>query len=540
MSDNISQYDNGPVYRALRQRCSDLGLPTWHCDVEGRIIAEPDGFGEADVWFTSPQLRERIESAWRKAAERKGTGPFPLLPGGWMLPLVPPVTCESSGNILALAMEPGAGTAQEFSTICGESGLDVETMRVALAPFMTFHRDELERLHQVLQLACQDQFAMGAQEFALNDLSRQLSFVYEQINTLYQFGRSMNNLEEPKLFAQSICNQLLFLLEYNWIAVQYVPSKLSISGLEHELFLAGKLTCDPDQFTHCANELISSWTCDQWTCLLETDESKLAALSGSQIVVEPISHDGEIIGAIFAGAKGGVDPEATSIDVQLLDTLSDFMGVFHQNAARFEVQRSLFTGTVRALSSSIDAKDPYTRGHSDRVAHLAKQLAQAYGMSTSQVEDVYITGLLHDVGKIGVPEATLLKVGTLTDEEFEQIKQHPVIGYEILKDIPPMADMLPGVLHHHESWDGEGYPNRLKGNDIPLLGRLLAVADAFDAMSSDRAYRAKMPREKVLQILKEGAGSQWDAQLVKIFFTLDLSEFDKMIGLEDVLRSRVA
>jgi len=226
--------------------------------------------------------------------------------------------------------------------------------------------------------------------------------------------------------------------------------------------------------------------------------------------------------------------------VQLLDTLSDFMGVFHQNAARFEVQRSLFTGTVRALSSSIDAKDPYTRGHSDRVAHLAKQLAQAYGMSTSQVEDVYITGLLHDVGKIGVPEATLLKMGTLTDEEFEQIKQHPVIGYEILKDIPPMADMLPGVLHHHESWDGEGYPNRLKGNDIPLLGRLLAVADAFDAMSSDRAYRAKMPREKVLQILKEGAGSQWDAQLVKIFFTLDLSEFDKMIGLEDVLRSRVA
>lgn len=540
MSDNVSPNDNGPAYRALRQRCAELGLPTWHCDVEGRIIAEPDDPGEAGAWFTSPHLRERIESAWRKAAARKETGPFPLMPGGWMLPLIPPDTIETSGSILALAMEPGAGTTQEFSTICGESGLDGDAMRRALAPFMTFHRGELERLHRVLQLACQDQFALGAQEFALSDLSRQLSFVYEQISTLYQFGRSMNNLEEPKLFVQSICNQLLFLLEYNWIAVQYVPSKLSISGLERELFLAGELTCDPGQFTHCANELIASWTSDQWTCLLETDESELAALSGTQVVVEPISHDGEIIGAIFAGAKGGVDPEATSIDMQLLDTLSDFMGVFHQNAERFEVQRSLFMGTVRALSSSIDAKDPYTRGHSDRVAHLAEQLARAYGMSASQVENVHITGLLHDVGKIGVPEATLLKTGKLTDEEFEQIKQHPVIGYEILKDIPPMAEMLPGVLHHHERWDGEGYPHRLKGNDIPLLGRLLAVVDAFDAMSSDRAYRSRMPREKVRQILKDGAGSQWDTQLVTAFLTLDLSEFDEMIGREEAIHSKVA
>ncbi len=540
MSDFDSQHDNTPAFKTLRQRCSDIGLPTWHFDVEGGIIAEPDDSGDAGVWLTSAPLRQRIASVWRQAAARKETGLIPLMPECWLLPLIPPDTSETSGGILALAMEPGAHATQEFSTLCGESGLNVEAMRHALAPFMAFHRDGLVRLHQVLQLAFQDQFALGLQEFAINDLSRQLSFVYEQISTLYQFGRSMNNLEEPELFVQTICNQLLFLLEYKWIAVQYVPSELSISNLEHELFLAGDLTCDQDQFSHFASKMISSWTGDQWTCLLETDKNELAALSGAQIVVEPISHDGEIIGAIFAGAKGGLDPDATSIDMQLLDTLSDFMGVFHQNAARFEVQRSLFTGTVRALSSSIDAKDPYTRGHSDRVAHLAKQLAQAYGMSASQSEDVYITGLLHDVGKIGVPEATLLKVGKLTDEEFEQIKQHPVIGYEILKDIHPMAVMLPGVLHHHERWDGEGYPNRLSGNDIPFFGRLLAVADAFDAMSSDRAYRSRMPRKKVLQILNDGAGTQWDAQLVTSFLTLDLSEFDEMIGREESIQSKVA
>ncbi len=540
MSDCDSQHDIIPAFRTLRQRCSDIGLPTWHFDAEGGMIAKPDDTGEASVWFTSAPLRKRIVSVWRQAADRKETGLIPLMPECWLLPLIPPDTSETSGCILALAMEPGAHATQEFSTLCGESKLDVDSMRHTLAPFMAFHRDGLERLHQVLQMAFHDQFELDVKEFAIRDLSLQLSFMYEQISTLYQFGRSMNNLEEPKLFVQSICNQLHFLLEYKWIAVQYVPSKLSINDLEYELFLAGELTCDPNQFMHLAYELIASWTGDQWTCLLETDKFKLAALTGAQIVVEPISHDGEIIGAIFAGAKGGVDPEATSIDMQLLDTVSDFMGVFNQNAARFEVQRSLFMGIVRALSSSIDAKDPYTRGHSDRVAHLAELLAQAYGMNARQVEDVYITGLLHDVGKIGVPEATLLKVGKLTVEEFEQIKQHPVIGYEILKDIPPMAVMLPGVLHHHERWDGEGYPQRLKGNDIPLFGRLLAVADAFDAMSSDRAYRSRLPREKVLQILKDGAGKQWDTQLVTAFLTLDLSEFDEMIGREEAIQSKVA
>ena len=150
-------------------------------------------------------------------------------------------------------------------------------------------------------------------------------------------------------------------------------------------------------------------------------------------------------------------------------------------------------------------------------------------MSEEQTERVRLAGILHDLGKIGTREAVLLKPGRLTPEEYDEIKQHPTIGYNILKGIEPLQDVLPGVLHHHERWDGGGYPHGLRGEKIPLLGRILAVADAFDAMSSDRAYRPRMPREVVLREMQTGAGSQWDATLIDIFQKLDLARYDAMI-----------
>ncbi len=132
------------------------------------------------------------------------------------------------------------------------------------------------------------------------------------------------------------------------------------------------------------------------------------------------------------------------------------MGVFHENIARFDEQKQLFMGTLQALTASIDAKDEYTRGHSERVAYLGALLAEAMMMDDQAVELVHTTGLVHDVGKIGVPEAVLCKAGKLTDDEFAQIKRHPEIGHNILKGIPSIDAVLPAVLHHHERWDGRG------------------------------------------------------------------------------------
>src|SRR5262249_51571272 len=156
---------------------------------------------------------------------------------------------------------------------------------------------------------------------------------------------------------------------------------------------------------------------------------------------------------------------------------------------------------------AIDAKDSYTYGHSERVARIAVELGRELGLRDDELSDIYLTGLLHDIGKIGIRDSVLCKRDKLTDEEFEHIKEHVKIGYRILADLRAIAHLLPGVLYHHERIDGGGYPEGLAGNAIPFLARILAVADSYDAMSTSRPYRAAMPPARVEAIIREGAGS---------------------------------
>ena len=172
------------------------------------------------------------------------------------------------------------------------------------------------------------------------------------------------------------------------------------------------------------------------------------------------------------------------------------------------------------LAAALDARDTYTAGHSERVAAYSVRIGTAAGLTIAQLDLLRKSALLHDIGKIGVRDAVLLKEGRLTEEEFEQIKRHPALGENILKQIEPedaVGELLPGVRSHHERYDGKGYPDGLAGNDIPLLGRVIAIADAYDAMTSDRPYRRGMDREKALAILEEGKGTQWDPALTELF-----------------------
>ncbi|MDD5497570.1 MAG: HD-GYP domain-containing protein, partial [Atribacterota bacterium] len=182
--------------------------------------------------------------------------------------------------------------------------------------------------------------------------------------------------------------------------------------------------------------------------------------------------------------------------------------------------RKMYLDTIRTLAATIDAKDPYTHGHSERVSQMAIQLAKRLGFMESEIEYLEYAAILHDIGKIGIEDRILGKKDKLTDAEYEKVKEHPVIGANIMESIEFLKRCSQTVLHHHERFDGRGYPYGIKGEEIPKPARLLAIIDAYDAMNSDRPYRKKLSVEDILKELEQEAGKQFDPIMVEAFISL--------------------
>ena len=179
--------------------------------------------------------------------------------------------------------------------------------------------------------------------------------------------------------------------------------------------------------------------------------------------------------------------------------------------------RNTYLGTVKSLIAALEAKDPYTRGHSERVAELAEQVGRAMKLNPDQMETLRYAGILHDIGKIGTARYILRKPGRLTEEEYQRVQLHPEAGALILREINFLQHVVPVIFHHHEQFDGQGYADGIKGEEIPLLARILTVADAYDAMTSPRPYRPQMESEEACRELIRCSGSQFDPEIVKVF-----------------------
>lgn len=204
-------------------------------------------------------------------------------------------------------------------------------------------------------------------------------------------------------------------------------------------------------------------------------------------------------------------------DVFTIEKIADQMAVALGNARLYEDMENLFISTVASLANAIDAKSPWTKGHSERVMHVAANIAHAMGLDDATVERVRLGGLLHDIGKIGIMEALLEKPEKLSEDDFPPMRLHPEKGVAILAPIEQLKDVLPGILYHHEHYDGKGYPENLRGDAIPVEARIIAVADAFDAMISERPYKKAHSVKDALEVLARGAGSQFDPLVVACF-----------------------
>jgi HD domain len=206
-------------------------------------------------------------------------------------------------------------------------------------------------------------------------------------------------------------------------------------------------------------------------------------------------------------------------DLRIIKVICRLQVGHNRHVRVYENLKETLFGIVRCLSAAIDAKDPYTCGHSERVARIAVRLGEEMKLPRGETSDLYLAGLLHDVGKIGIRDEVLCKPGPLTREELRHIEEHPVIGERIIENVRRLAYLGAGVRGHHERFDGDGYPDGLAGSAIRLPARILAVADSCDAMMSPRRYRPALAAPQIEAIFREGSGTQWDPQIVNCFFT---------------------
>lgn len=192
-----------------------------------------------------------------------------------------------------------------------------------------------------------------------------------------------------------------------------------------------------------------------------------------------------------------------------------------------------YLDTIGILRQTVEAKDPYTRGHSDRVSEYSVLIGTKMGLDENTIHTLKIGGLFHDIGKIGIPDSILLKESKLDNEEYSQIKNHPSIGAHILGDVDMFKDIMPMVLHHHERYDGRGYPSQLEGENIPLIARIAAIADTFDAMTSKRSYRDALPLDVVIAEIEKCSGTQFDPKIAPIFVDILKNEKDKITAIQE-------
>jgi HD-GYP domain-containing protein (c-di-GMP phosphodiesterase class II) len=231
--------------------------------------------------------------------------------------------------------------------------------------------------------------------------------------------------------------------------------------------------------------------------------------------IEQLSREAEII------ASGQYDHRFTTGRKDEIGMLAEALNTMASRIIDGTREReNLLIGILIALTRAIDAKSPWTAGHSERVTRFTEAIGRGLHLNEDQMRGLTVSAILHDIGKIAVPEQILDKPGKLTDEEFDVVKKHPQAGADIISSIPSYETILPGILHHHERWDGNGYPKGVTGNDIPLFARIICIADVYDALTEDRPYRKAWSREQVQRFFEEQKEKMFDPELVDIFMNL--------------------
>ncbi len=530
MNQETQNFAPDPCFVEFAARCNQLGTVVAQCNADGSHTCACPEFDPAILEFLLSRP-EHANALQQLQSTRNGESTLiSILPGIEYAAITSAHRNSEQSYLITLFID------KEFPDWAALEPW-VEFPPAIRKAFLKLHNRsggtthiERQRLATVLGWWYTDLNQNNAQDVELGNLSLELGDSYEITSLLLRIGECVNVTEQPIEFVKMVCDELREAVGFRWVGTRILPGLLEHKSLAGGLICAGDSPLSQQALLQQTTEILVTREMDTAVVLDTHTDPALADFKelGHHILAHPIRRGERLVGGIFACDMIDENEQIDWGDIRVIEAGASHLQIFLDNAALYEDVQLMFIGTLDALTASIDAKDPYTCGHSRRVAHMSRELAQAMGLDPATVERVHIAGLVHDVGKIGVAESVLRKPGRLTDDEFEMIKRHPDIGARILRDIPQFEDVIPGVLYHHERYDGKGYPRGLKGDDIPLFGRILAVADSFDAMSSTRQYRKALPRATVLREMQDCAGTQFDPELIPIFLALDFTAYDRL------------
>lgn len=348
----------------------------------------------------------------------------------------------------------------------------------------------------------------------LNLTVKELSDVYEEISILYHLSQTLTGLT-----IDQICNTLLE--EVQVMFDVKTAAILLFDESKKEIYTAvsnGKWPLG-QVFKQGNNIIWNAIEKNKPQVLYNFKSSLFKTLGINSILVCPLVGKKKVVGAIVTGEKTSGE-EFFSSDTKLLMAIASQAALSIENAFLYQEMEAFFFGTVMAFVKATESRSKWTSGHSERVTRYSLAIAKKMGMDKNFTERLKICGLLHDIGKIATPVEILDKKGKLSKNELLEVRQHPLTGSMILSDLKPFRDIVLGIKHHHEKWNGKGVPHKLKKQKIPIMARIIAVADAFDAMTSDRPYRKKIGLDACIKELTLYAGKQFDPQIVKVLIKI--------------------
>lgn len=499
-------------------RLASLGANFAVCDFEGRplLLCKTGGF-ETDPVRLAKIARDCLQNLPNKKEELHDDS-----------------SPSSASRYLSAILVPLAGTKKQtgFAAV----------IDLGATPDMN-NQQQAPILSELLRLFTEKFISQRKSTEQMDMISSELAQTYEELVLLYKISTNMEIVEPDANFLQMACDSLTEIVSVEGIAIL---QEKTVDDKSRFVLIAGAGVIDID---------------DRTTSLLytrlqqEMNKGKEVLLDSEvdapfryewpknirNVIVVPLSGknknsssqeagprqrgENHVIGMLVAVNR--LDkPDFDSTDAKLFTSVASECAVFVENNRLFSDLKELFIGSLKALTRSIDAKDRYTRGHSERVAFISKwiaeQLAEDENLDQEQIHKIYLAGLLHDIGKIGIDEKLLCKTGRITAREKNKLRMHPSIGANILGGIKQMRDIIPGVLCHHERVDGKGYPSGLKGDQIPLMGKIVGLADSFDAMTSERVYQEVMTVEKAVAEIEKRLGTQFDEKVANAFLKSDV------------------